>query len=243
MALGLYDDSVRSAFKTLDKNHVIERIWAKDGSVWKDHGPTIAKIEQRLGWLDIEQTIDLDRLKKLQADIQGSGFNHVVLLGMGGSSLAPEVLYQTFGPREGFPKFLMLDSTVPERVLEIENAVDLSKTLFIVASKSGSTIETRCFHQYFYEKTGQQGEQFIAITDPGSELATNAEQQGFRDIFLNPADIGGRYSALSYFGLVPAALFGVDLDRLWASVQEMMRACGDSIPAEINPGVSLGVVL
>lgn len=243
MALGLYDDSVRNAFKTLDKNHVIERIWAKDGSVWKDHGPTIARIEQRLGWLDIEQTIDLDRLKKLQADIQGSGFNHVVLLGMGGSSLAPEVLYQTFGPREGFPKFLMLDSTVPERVLEIENAVDLSNTLFIVASKSGSTIETRCFHQYFYEKTGQKGEQFIAITDPGSELAARAEQQGFRDIFLNPADIGGRYSALSYFGLVPAALFGVDLDRLWASVQEMAKACGDSIPAEINPGASLGVVL
>jgi transaldolase/glucose-6-phosphate isomerase len=243
LALGMYDDAVQKCIKMLNSKHIIERIWAKDGSVWKDNGPTIAKIEQRLGWLDVEQTIDISRLKKLQSDIQGNDIDHVVLLGMGGSSLAPEVLYQTLGRQEGFPKFLMLDSTVPERILEIENAIDLSRTLFIVASKSGSTIETRCFHQYFYEKTGQKGNQFIAITDPGSEMAATAEKQGFRDIFLNPADIGGRYSALSYFGMVPAALFGADLDRLWTSALEMLRACGENITAENNAGVSLGAVL
>ncbi|MBC8100190.1 MAG: transaldolase, partial [Armatimonadetes bacterium] len=136
-ALGIYGDAVQATLKALDKKFINGRIWAKDGSVWKDHAATIAKIEQRLGWLDVQTSIDMPRLKALQASIQAEGaFAHIILLGMGGSSLAPEVIYQTYGKREGFPAFLMLDSTVPERVLEIERAVDLSKTLFIVASKS-----------------------------------------------------------------------------------------------------------
>lgn len=242
-ALGIYGDAVQNTLKALDKNFVNGRIWSKDATVWKDHAPTIQKIEQRLGWLDTLKTIDLQRLKTLQADIQQAEFSHVVLMGMGGSSLAPEVLYQTFGKRDGFPAFLMLDSTVPERVLEIERAVDLSKTLFIVASKSGSTIETEAFYNYFYEKTGRNGAQFIAITDPGSKLADTAQTEKFRDTFLNPADIGGRYSALSYFGMVPAALMGIDLDALWGSAKEMMMACGENIATNNHVGMVLGAMM
>lgn len=242
-ALGIYGDAVHNVLKELDKNMINQRIWAKEGSVWKDHGPTIAKITQRLGWLDIDHTIDLARLKAVQSGLKGSATRHVVLLGMGGSSLAPEVLATTFGPQEGFPQLLVLDSTVPERVLEIERSIDLSKTLFIVASKSGSTIETDCFYRYFYEKTGQNAAQFIAITDEGSDLAKEAEAKGFAQIFLNPSDIGGRYSALSYFGLVPAALIGLDLDRLWISATEMTRACNPNIMSEKNPGAFMGAFM
>lgn len=242
-ALGIYSQPVQDALTRLDKEFIIQRIWAKEGSVWKDHGPTIAKIENRLGWLDFQKTIDLARLKTLQASVKNGEFDHVVLLGMGGSSLAPEVLSLTFGAVEGFPKLLMLDSTVPERVLAVERAVNLNRTLFIVASKSGSTIETKCFYEYFFDKTGKNGKQFIAITDPDSELAATAQSQGFRDIFLNPADIGGRYSALSYFGLVPAALIGLDLDALWASAEAMVTASSPNIAAEMHPGAYLGAVI
>ncbi len=242
-ALAIYGDAVQNALKELDKNMVNQRIWSKEGSVWKDHGPTIAKIVNRLGWLDVERTIDLDRLKALQASVKGGAYQHVVLLGMGGSSLAPEVLSVTFGAQAGFPRLLVLDSTVPERVLEIERAVALDKTLFIVASKSGSTIETDCFYRYFYDKTAHNGAQFIAITDEGSDLAKEAQANGFADVFINPSDIGGRYSALSYFGMVPAALLGLDLDRLWANAKEMLRACSPSIASQMNPGAYLGAFM
>lgn len=243
LAPGIYGAAIQNALKSMDSKFITARIWAKDGTVWKDHGPTIGKIEQRLGWLNVLETIDLERLKKLQAGIKGSEFEHVVLLGMGGSSLAPEVLFQTFGKQDGFPALLVLDSTVPARVLEIERAVDLKKTLFVVASKSGGTVETARFYDYFYEKTGRNGAQFIAITDPGSDLAKTAETEKFRDSFLNPADIGGRYSALSYFGLVPAALMGIDLDKFWTNASEMIQACGTNIPATSNPGVYLGTII
>lgn len=242
-ALGIYGEAVQNALKDIDKNMVSQRIWAKEGSVWKDHAPTIAKIVNRLGWLDIERTIDLDRLKALQASVKGGAFKHVVLLGMGGSSLAPEVLSVTFGAQDGFPQLLVLDSTVPERILEIERAVSLDKTLFIVASKSGSTIETDCFYRYFYEKTAQNAKQFIAITDEGSDLAQEAQANGFAHVFINPSDIGGRYSALSYFGMVPAALLGLDLDRLWNSAKEMLRACSPNIASEMNPGAYMGAFM
>jgi transaldolase/glucose-6-phosphate isomerase len=242
-ALGVYSEAVKAAFRKLDAEYANSRIWAKEGSLWKDHGPTIAKIQNRLGWLDFQQTIDLARLKALQASARNGDFDHVVLLGMGGSSLAPEVLSLTFGSAAGFPKLLMLDSTLPERVLEIERAVNLKRTLFIVASKSGSTIETKMFYEYFYDKTGKNGAQFIAITDPGSELAATATAAGFRDVFLNPEDIGGRYSALSYFGLVPAALIGLDLDALWESATAMVTASSDKIVAEQHPGAHLGAII
>lgn len=242
-APGIYNNDVQQALKKLDDEFVVGRIWTKEGSLWKDHGPTITKIENRLGWLDVMETMDYDRLKTLQASIRESNFEDIVLLGMGGSSLAPEVMFRTFGRQAGFPRLTVLDSTDPGRIADIENAIDLSKTLFIVASKSGGTVETISFYKYFFQQTGGNGDQFIAITDPDSNLQRIAEEQNFRDMFLNPADIGGRYSALSYFGLVPAALIGLDLDRIHENASRMIEACADNIPVNYHPGVSLGATI
>jgi transaldolase/glucose-6-phosphate isomerase len=243
LALGIYGDAVEAAVKQLDGEHFNARMWAKDATLWKDHGPTIAKIENRLGWLDVLTTIDRARLQALQDSARNGEFDHVVLLGMGGSSLAPEVIYQTFGRQPGFPDFLMLDSTDPTAIRNIEAAIHLKRALFLVSSKSGGTIETLSFYKHFYQLTGENGAQFIAITDPGSELEALAHEKHFRDIFLNPADIGGRYSALSYFGMVPAALMGIDLDKLWAEAERMITACGPKIPNMLHPGVWLGAVI
>jgi transaldolase / glucose-6-phosphate isomerase len=241
-AFGIYRDQVEGVLTQLSNEHINSRIWAKDASVWKDNPAVIETILNRLGWLDTPETIDIDRLQSFQSDIKGQ-FEHVVLLGMGGSSLAPEVLFNTFGHADGFPDLRVLDSTNPAQVAAIEGAVALDKTLFIVASKSGGTIETLSFYQYFWEKTGGNGQQFIAITDPGSKLETIAREQGFRELFLNPADIGGRYSALSYFGMVPAALIGIDLARFWEQALHMHEAIGAQIPAQEHPGMWLGVTM
>ena len=241
-ALGMYAEDFKDALKQLDREFINGRLWSKDGSIWKNHGPTMQKIEQRLGWLDTAKTIDLDRLKALQADAKGK-YSHVVLMGMGGSSLAPEVLAKTFGSAEGYPELLVLDSTHPDQIAALEAQIDLPKTLFIVSSKSGGTIETQAFYNYFFEKSGKQGAQFIAITDPDTILADEAKQKSFKDLFENPADIGGRYSALSYFGMVPAALIGLDLDALWASASEMMKSSSSGIPAAQNPGAYLGALM
>jgi len=243
MALGIYGDAMDKAVKSLEKEFFNSRLWNHDGSLWSDRGPTIIKIEQRLGWLDVEKTIDLPRLKALQQSVHNGEFDFVVLLGMGGSSLAPEVLFKTFGKAEGYPTLLMLDSTHPAQIKAIQDAVDLKKTLFVVASKSGGTLETDCFQRYFYQQSGGAGSHFIAITDPDSKLEATARELNFRDIFLNPADIGGRYSALSYFGMVPAALIGIDLDRFWGSALDMMKASGESIAGDAHPGLLLGTVI
>lgn len=241
-ALGMHAESFNAAVKQIDREFINGRLWSKDGSIWKNHGPTMAKIEQRLGWLDVDKTMDLARLKALQADVKGK-YSHTVLLGMGGSSLAPEVLSMTFGSAEGFGKLLVLDSTNPDQIAAIEAQINLAKTLFIVSSKSGGTIETQAFFNYFYAKTGSNGAQFIAITDPGTILAEEARRKGFKDLFENPADIGGRYSALSYFGLVPAALLGIDLDAFWASAIEMMKSSAPNIATAMNPGAYLGALM
>ena len=243
LALGIYQSDVKAAIKQLDAESANPRLWNKDGSLWKDHAPTIDKIVKRLGWLDYEATIDRKRLQALQEGMRGSRFQHVVLLGMGGSSLAPEVLAQTFGPQDGFPSLIVLDSTDPARIRAVEDAIALENTLFIVASKSGSTVETVALDLYFWEKTGGNGEQFVIITDAGSQLENDARNAGVRDIFINPSDIGGRYSALSYFGMVPAALIGLDLDALWASADTMREANAESIPSAYHPGLLLGAVI
>lgn len=243
LALGIYADAVTAAIKQLDSEYVNARIWNKDGGVWKDHGPTMKAIENRLGWLDVLQTIDIQRLKDFQAQIKNSDVEYVVLLGMGGSSLAPEVMFKTFGKQEGFPTLLVLDSTNPARIRDVENAVDLSKTLFIVASKSGTTVETDSFYRYFYERIGSKGQQFVAITDPDTVLEKIARDNHFREVFINPPDIGGRYSALSYFGMVPAALIGVDLDKAWASATAMIQACAENVPGVSHPGITLGAII
>ncbi len=241
VAFGIYRTAVEHALTTMQKDVVDARIWAKDATVWKDRAEVMTAIRNRLGWLDILDTIDIDRLKTLQANV--GDVSHVVLLGMGGSSLAPEVLYKSFGPQAGFPELLVLDNTDPTAVQAVVDAVDLPKTLFIVASKSGGTLETMSFFHYFYQLTGENGAQFIAITDPNTPLQRMAEENGFRDVFLNPADIGGRYSALSYFGMVPAALIGLDLDKLWHYATLMIEACGENIPSQQHPGMWLGVFL
>lgn len=243
LALGIYGETFNKAIRDIEKDFVNGRIWSKDGSLWKNHGPTIQKIQQRLGWLDVLETIDLQRLKTLQQQIKEADYQDVVLLGMGGSSLAPDVLYRTFGKQEGFPAFTVVDSTDPARILEVEAQIDISKTLFIVSSKSGTTIETMSLYAYFWQQSGENGDQFMAITDPGTELATIAEERNFGDLFLNPADIGGRYSALSYFGMVPAALMGLDLDELWKQAQLMIDASHENIPGHYHPGISLGVYI
>ncbi len=243
LALGIYHGAVDRAVEQLDADLANPRLWNKDGSLWKKHGPTIEKIVNRLGWLDFEATIDRARLVALRESIRGSRFKHALLLGMGGSSLAPEVLADMFGPQAGFPSLIVLDSTDPARIRQVEERISLDDTLFIVASKSGGTIETLALDHYFWEKTGGNGEQFIVITDAGSPLEETARQAGVREIFLNPADIGGRYSALSYFGMVPAALIGLDLEGLWASADTMAAANGENIPAHYHPGLLLGAVI
>ena len=243
LALGIYHSAVDKAVARLDADFANPRLWNKDGSLWKNHGPTMEKIVNRLGWLDFDKTIDRERLQALQESVRGSAAKHVVLLGMGGSSLAPEVLADTFGDQDDFPRLIVLDSTDPARIRQIEDAISLDETLFIVASKSGGTIETMSLYRYFYQKTGSAGDQFIAITDANSQLEQIAAEEHFRDVFINPADIGGRYSALSYFGMAPAALIGLDLSELWARADTMLGATRDSIPSHYHPGLLLGSVI
>ncbi len=196
------------------------RIWEKDTTVWSSD-PNVQKIIQnRLGWLDVPDW-SLEHLKEITdfaRSVHSDGITHVVILGMGGSSLCVEVIRDTFGNKQGYPSLLVLDSTHPDQILEIERACDLSKTLFIVASKSGTTLEPECYLEYFWntlENLGsERGSHFAAITDPGTPLEKLGRAREFRHVFSNPQDIGGRYSALSYFGMVPAALAGIDIELL-----------------------------
>ena len=243
LALGIYHGAVDEAIAGLDAESANPRLWSKDGSLWKNHAATIDKIVNRLGWLDTDKSIDRGRLNALQDEMRGSDFKHLVLLGMGGSSLAPEVLADTFGAQDGFPALIVLDNTDPARIRQVEASIDLDQTLFIVASKSGGTIETLALDHYFWAKTGGAGEQFIVITDAGSPLEAIAEKAGVREVFINPSDIGGRYSALSYFGLVPAALLGLDLAGLWESADTMMASNRESIPSQYHPGLLLGAII
>jgi hypothetical protein len=181
-------------------------------------------------------------LEALRKELVAEGFTDAVLMGMGGSSLAPEVFRQTFGAPKGTLDVHVLDTTDPAVIIALEKAIDVRRTVFIVASKSGTTLETLSHYRYFWQQAGQKGGQFIAITDPGTPLADEATRRGFRRTFLNPPDIGGRYSALSYFGLVPAALGGVDLSALLDRTATMMHACSPSVPARENPGAWLGAV-
>jgi glucose-6-phosphate isomerase len=233
------DDAVRSAVDSWQADDTINRIWNKDASVWTDDDES-----NWLGWLTIiqEELGDLQKYRDLAADIERTGFEHVLLMGMGGSSLCPEVLAVTFGKQQ----FHILDSTVPAQVKAIEAKLDLAKTLFIVASKSGSTLEPNCFKQYFFDRISQisdePGSQFVAITDPGSKMEQIAKDDGFRDIFYGKPEIGGRFSALSAFGLVAAASMGLDVEIILKRAAEMESECRNEDPIE-NPGALLGLIL
>jgi hypothetical protein len=209
---------------------VIDRIWERDPTVW-----TGADEAKWLGWLDEPRRM-VERVAELEsfaAEIAEADFDAIVLLGMGGSSLAPEVIRRTFEV-DGFH---VLDTTHPRAIRALEASIDLERTLFVSASKSGSTLETRSHTDYFWERNGKQGSHFVAITDPGSELERLAQERGFRRVFAGEPTIGGRYSALSPFGIVPAAVMGVDLGKLLASANRMAELCrhGDG-----NPGYELG---
>jgi transaldolase/glucose-6-phosphate isomerase len=228
------------------KNEKVRRLWQCDASLW-----TATDESKWLGWLGIteEQLAHLSTLEEISADVKKAGFKHALLLGMGGSSLCPEVLRLTFGKIDGYPELHVLDSTDPAQIRAIEDKLNLSSTLCIVSSKSGSTLEPNIYKQYFFErireKVGEQevGNRFIAITDPGSKMQQVAERDKFRKIFMGVPSIGGRYSALSNFGMVPAAIMGIDVSKFLNSTQEMVKACGAASAADVNPGVLLGMIL
>ena len=229
--------------KTLDdwrRGGKIARLWARDASLW-----TGADESKWLGWLDIvEQQLDnASRFAQFAREVRERGFAHVLLLGMGGSSLCPEVHALSFGKQNGFPELHVLDSTDPAQLLAIERRIDLAHTLFIVSSKSGSTLEPNIFKQYFFERSGRDGSRFVAITDPGSKMQQVAERDGFWRVFFGVPSIGGRYSALSDFGMIPAAAMGVDVPMLAGLAQGMVQACAATQPGEQNPGLVLGAAL
>ncbi len=249
-SLGACQPDVQAKLKELREQGFGRRLWAKDATLWHCD-PTHQKvIRNALGWLHVieQQMHQVARIKGVAEALRGEGFKHVLLLGMGGSSLCPEVCRMTFGVVPGYPELHVLDSTVPSQVRSVEQRVDLAKTLCIVSSKSGSTTEPLVFYQYFFDRMekvtgGKAGDNFIAITDPGSLLENLARESGFRDIFPGSPDIGGRYSALSNFGVVPAAMMGVDIEKLLCRAERMRHSCDSSVPPEDNPGVVLGASL
>jgi transaldolase/glucose-6-phosphate isomerase len=237
------DASVAVRLDAMDSAQVPKRIWARDPTVWKND-PNTPEIRDRLGWLTVGKAM-AQQVKDLKAfaDEVRAEFSRVVLCGMGGSSLAPEVLWRTFGAAPDHPSLVVLDSTDPRAVRQAEQGGDLAKTLFIISSKSGTTQESDSFFHYFWERTGGRGRQFVAITDPGTPLERLAGERAFRHTFSNPADIGGRYSALSFFGLVPAALIGVDVKTLLHRAHRMAECCAAWVPALENPAAWLGAAL
>ena len=240
------DSEVKRTLADWDQGKKMERLWARDASLWTNQDEA-----KWLGWLDI---IDKARpvspeLQAFLAEIAGERFDHALLLGMGGSSLCPEVMERTFGPVKGKPQLLVLDSTDPVQVQSFRKRIDPARTLFIVSSKSGSTLEPNIFFQYFWAETVKviaqdgAGRHFVAITDPGSKMEQVAKEHRFRAIFPGRPSIGGRYSALSNFGMVPAGVLGVDLPRFLGSTLTMVDACAGTVPASKNPGGILGAVL
>jgi len=226
----------------MNHNGLVKRIWQKDATLWKSDPDSIKIINSSLGWLTVadEMIGVIDALVEFSETVRSGGFQHVMVCGMGGSSLCPEVLAQTFGRQPGFPELLVLDSTDPDVIAAFKERIDIERCLFIIASKSGRTTEPNVFYKYWYKEVSKlkesPGENFIAITDPGSPLIETAADLNFLHTFLNQADIGGRYSALSYFGMVPAALMGLDVRRLL----EGARQAAQSNDAAVELGITMG---
>jgi len=237
---------VQSSLKEWSEADRVRRLWNRDPSLWTNRD------EHRwLGWLDItdQQLAHLPLLTNLAGETWRRGFTHALLLGMGGSSLCPEVLRATFGKQAGYPELHVLDSTDPAQIRAVEKQIQLGTTLFIVSSKSGGTLEPMILKHYFFERVqrlvGAKAavRQFVAITDPGSALQQVAETNDFRHVYFGVPTIGGRYSALSNFGMVPAAVMGLDIAQLLERAEEMVESCFPSVPVEENPGVMLGTIL
>ena len=240
------DQAVSAMLNEWRKRGNMRRLWQRDSSLWT--GSDEAKW---MGWLDIpeEERQDLKRLQQFATGVGKAGFTHAVLLGMGGSSLGAEVFAKTFGPQKGYPKLLVLDSTDPAEIANVEGEIDLAHTLFIVSSKSGTTLEPNILKDHFFASVetvlgaDKAGPHFIAITDPGSKLIDAAGREQFRSVYLGKPDIGGRYSVLSDFGLIPAAAMGVDVERILASTEIMRTSCGWDVPPQENAGAKLGVIV
>jgi glucose-6-phosphate isomerase len=238
-------EDVRLALEDWQQHGRVAQLWKKEARLWKgrDEG-------NWMGWLELPQLLlqQAGTFAEIAEDVRRAGFEHALLLGMGGSSMCPEVLAAVFGPQPGFPFLHVLDSTDPAQVRSFEQKINPAKTLYIVASKSGSTLEPNILKQYFFDRAGKAlgkpaGVHFLAITDPGSKLEQAARAEGFRRIALGVPSVGGRYSALSNFGMVPAAVMGLDVPRILERARDMAVACGADVPAGQNPGVILGAIL
>ncbi len=246
MSLGAYEDIVDARVATLRKERAGQRIWKKDPTVWFEK--PVEEIAHRLGWLTLPEDLheQVDDLEGFAAEVVADGIRQVVLLGMGGSSLAPQVFASTFGSAPGHPELIVLDSTHPEAVLAVERRLDVPRTLFLISSKSGTTLETLSLFRTFWDRAKalpDRGRHFVAITDPGTPLETLARERGFRRVFRAPPDVGGRYAALSVFGLVPAALLGIDVHRLLDRAWTMAEAGAFCVEESCNPALMLGATL
>ncbi len=242
--------SIDATLDRLGKEDFPRRLWDREPSLWKQDPAAQKIIRNALGWLTVSHSMleHFDAINSFVQEAKRAGFTHQVVLGMGGSSLCPDVCRATFGTAPGFLELAVLDSTVPASLARLEKSLDLPHTLFLVSSKSGGTTETMSFFKYFYDrlrptKGEKAGENFVAITDPGTSLEKLAHEKGFRHIFPGHADIGGRYSALSNFGMVPAALASIDVRALLERAERMVHACGACVPPRENPGLALGVTL
>jgi phosphoglucose isomerase-like protein len=236
---GWLSEAVRQRIDAFAEAGVVERIWAKDHTVWR---PDPTEISDRLGWLTVHEQMraEVDDLRSFAKGCAADGYRTALLAGMGGSSLAPEVFRGVYGIGPDGLDLIVLDTTHPDQIREVERSLDLDRTLFVISSKSGTTIETRSHFAHFWERH-PKGASYVAITDPGTPLEDLGNEHDFRRVFRNPSDIGGRYSALSYFGLVPAALVGADLGKLVASAAAAAAACRED--ADDNPGVRLGAAV
>ena len=242
LKLGPLTANMDAALASMASDGVIERLWRGDHTLWSDD-PTEITQPNRLGWLEVIDSIapETASLKQFAAEVAAEGYRRLVLMGMGGSSLAPEVMQRTFGVATGMLHLSVLDTTNPDSVLSLARELDLERTLFLVASKSGSTIETLSHFEYFWS-LAPQGRHFIAVTDEGSLLQKLGAERGFRRVFVNRPDIGGRYSALSYFGLVPAALIGADIDEMLSMARLVAEECRVTDP-RANPHACLGAAM
>ncbi|QKG51763.1 hypothetical protein [Hymenobacter sp. BRD67] len=248
--LGQYQPAVEAEITTLNQHDFTTRFWQKDATLWTQDAEAQQSIRSFMGWLRTPETMlaAVAEIKAFVHEVKQAGFQHVVVMGMGGSTMAPIVFKSSFHWGAGDLPLSILDTTDPGTVAALEAELPLRHTLFIVASKSGTTAEPLAFGDYFYDKLkaikGEQaGENFVAITDPGSKFVDQARAQGYRHIFLNFSEVGGRFSALTYFGLVPAACYGINIGALLHGAVEMMHACGSQGPVADNPGLALGAAL
>jgi transaldolase / glucose-6-phosphate isomerase len=242
---GIYADAITAELDVWQKENKIKRLWAGDAALWtnSDEG-------QWIGWLNVAaENSDLPRIAELAKDIKTAGTTDIVLLGMGGSSLCPAMMAKTFDKIADFPRLQILDSTDPMQIRHLEESIDLGKTFFIVSSKSGNTLEPNILKDYFYARLQvvlnktDVNDRFIAITDPGTMLDTIAKKENFKAIFYGVPSIGGRYSALSNFGIVPSGLMGLDIKNFLSHVENMHKVCSPEVPIKNNPGAALGVIL